>query len=178
MHLDQTILQFFAENRIGWVSLLMLIITYSGGLLMVGAITFLSILALYIRKYKVFILPLFVSVFGSTLTVLVFKQIFYRARPLSEAFYLETSLSFPSAHTAVATALYGLLIYILYKSKLKSKFLLIAGLCLLIFLIGFSRLYLGVHYFSDVLMGYLLGLIWIWISIKLSKNKSIAKIKN
>lgn len=177
MHIDQTVLQFFVESRIEWVSFLMLVITYSGGLVIASTVTFLSSLTLYIHKHAIYIFPLLISVSGSTLTVLIFKHIFYRTRPLSEAFYLETSLSFPSAHTAIATALYGFLIYIIYKSdKHRFKFLFMTGLYLLILLIGLSRLYLGVHYLSDVLAGYLLGLIWVWINIKLSKK--IIKIMN
>lgn len=171
--IDQNVLQFFVGNRTEWLSFLMLIVTYSGSYLLVISVTFLSALSFYIHKHTSKIMPLLVSVFGSAATVFALKHIFYRARPLVEALYLETGSSFPSGHTTAAMALYGFILYTVWKHEkhpLSNPFIIF--LSILIVLIGMSRLYLGVHYLSDVLAGYLLGLIWLSVSIRLSKNKS------
>ena len=170
--MDQIILNFLTENKTEWLSFLMLIITYSGSYLMVSGITFLSILSFYIHKHKNRILPLLISVSGSAITVFILKNIFGKARP-AEASYFEPTFSMPSGHAAIAVALYGFILYIIWKHdkhRLKNPFIIF--LFVLIILIGFSRLYLGVHYLSDVLVGYLIGFLWLLISIIFSKLKN------
>lgn len=135
-------------------------------------VTALSALSFLIRKQTKKILPLFISIGGTALTIFLLKNIFGKARPADEAFYLEKSFSFPSGHAAISIALYGFLFLTIWrhdKHHLKNKTLILLGL--LIFLVGLSRLYLGVHYFSDVLAGYLVGLIWLWLSVAFSKSK-------
>jgi undecaprenyl-diphosphatase len=168
--IDQSVLSFFASNRIEWLSFLMLVITYSGSYVVVGGLTFLSAVSFYIHKHTARILPLLIAVGGSATTTYVLKHIFYRARPLG-SLYLETDSSFPSGHTTAAMALYGFLLYTIWKhDKHCLKNPLIIFLIILIALIGISRLYLGVHYLSDVLAGYAIGFIWLLLSIKLHKN--------
>ncbi len=128
--------------------------------------TFLFSMFFYFHKKKEFIFPLIVSVFGSGFVTFIMKLIFKRVRP-SLAVYQETSFSFPSGHSAIAVGLYGFLGYFFFrflkKWKYKINFLFLS--ILVILLIGFSRLYLGVHYFSDVIGGYLVGLLLLFISI-------------
>ena len=73
--------------------------------------------------------------------------------------------SFPSGHSMAAFGFYGFFIYLIYKSKLnkKIKIVLIAFLSLLILMIGLSRLYLGVHYATDVIAGFIVSLIFLII---------------
>lgn len=171
--MDQNVLQFFAENRVGWLSFTMLSITYSGGYLTASVVTALSALSFLVHKHASKILPLLVSVGGTASTVFLLKNIFSVARPISEAFYLENSFSFPSGHSAIAVALYGFLFLVIWQSDrhhLKNKSLILLGL--LILLIGLSRLYLGVHYLSDVLAGYAVGLMWLLISGLILKSKT------
>jgi len=83
--------------------------------------------------------------------------------------YVETSYSFPSGHATIAVAFYGFLIYVVWRNTKSWTYkinLLFAGL-VIIAAIGFSRLYLGVHFLSDVLSGYLLGLLWLIISVSM-----------
>ena len=70
----------------------------------------------------------------------------------------ETNYSFPSGHSMSAMIGYGLLIIEVYQSSLKYKKLIMTLLAMMILLIGLSRIYLGVHYFSDVIGGFLLSL--------------------
>jgi undecaprenyl-diphosphatase len=167
--IDQAVLNFFVGMRVEWLTFVMLVITYCGSYLVVSGLTFLSAVSFYIHKHTARILPLLIVVGGSSLTTFILKNIFYRARPAS-ALYLETDSSFPSGHATIAIALYGFLLYTVWKFDkhyLKNPF--IAFLAALIVLIGTSRLYLGVHYLSDVLVGYVVGFIWLLLSIKLHK---------
>lgn len=168
--IDQSVLNFFVANRVEWLSFLMLVITYCGSYLIVIGLTLLSAISFYIHKHTARILPLFIAVGGSAATTYIIKHLFYRARPIIEALYLETSSSFPSGHATAAMALYGFILYTIWKfdkHRLKKPFAVF--LFVLIALIGASRLYLGVHYLSDVLVGYLIGLIWLFLSVKLHK---------
>lgn len=88
------------------------------------------------------------------------KMIFERQRPSSVNWLIEEGgYSFPSGHSLTSMAYYGFLIYLIQK-YIKNKYIkntLTVLLSILIFCIGFSRIYLGVHYFTDVLGGFLLG---------------------
>jgi membrane-associated phospholipid phosphatase len=99
--------------------------------------------------------------------MLLLKILFKRKRPLSPLLKAVKGLSFPSGHALIAVTFYGLLIYI-FSHTLEHGFLLYlltAFLVLLILLIGFSRVYLRVHYASDVLAGFIIGLLWLWSSL-------------
>ena len=174
--LDQSVLNFFTHNRVEGLIFIMLIITYSGSYIVVSGLTFLSALSFYIHKHTARILPLLVAVGGSSITTFILKNILNRERPLG-AVYPETDPSFPSGHATVAMALYGFLLYTIWKhDKHYLKNPLIVFLAILIVLIGISRLYLGVHYFTDILAGYLVGFVWILIVSKI-ENK-IEKLLN
>lgn len=170
--IDQSVLNFFINIRVEWLSFLVLIITYCGSYVVISGLTLLSAISFYIYRHYQKILPLLVSVGGSAITVYLLKHLFYKARPLTEALYLETSSSFPSGHATLAMALYGFIFYTIWtheKHHLKNPFIIFLGI--LIILVGASRLYLGVHYLSDVLIGYAIGLLWLWISHLISKLK-------
>ena len=107
---------------------------------------------------------LLTSLIINSLFVNIIKQAVERPRPPIEfALIVENNFSFPSGHSIVAVSFFGLILYFLIKSiKRKSVqiILLFFGI-VLITLIGFSRIYLGVHWTSDVIASYLLGLSWI-----------------
>ena len=87
------------------------------------------------------------------------KYIIKRPRPPQRLHLVkETNYSFPSGHSMSAMIGYGLLIIEVYQSSLKYKKLIMTLLAMMILLIGLSRIYLGVHYFSDVIGGFLLSL--------------------
>lgn len=99
----------------------------------------------------------------------ILKLIFQRERPIGYRLIEMTGYSFPSGHAMVSMAFYGLLIYIIYrlvKNKKVRNTLIIINV-LIIILIGISRVYLGVHYLSDVLTGYSISIIYLLLLIKL-----------
>ncbi len=104
------------------------------------------------------------------------KFIIKRPRPSDLFLVVETGYSFPSGHSMVSLSFYGLLIYFIYKyfKNKKLKICLITLLSLIIVLIGVSRVYLGVHFVSDVISGFLLSLSYLIIFIKVI-NKFILK---
>ncbi|MDI6413886.1 phosphatase PAP2 family protein [Solobacterium moorei] len=100
----------------------------------------------------------------------ILKLIVRRARPTGFRLIAETGYSFPSGHSMVSMAFYGYLIYLIYKNvrNKKLRWTLIACFSLLILIIGMSRIYLGVHYTSDVFAGFLFSLGYLVIYTKLT----------
>ena len=106
----------------------------------------------------------FVTIAGGAIINNILKIIIKRPRPtLMIPVVEETGYSFPSGHTMNATIFYLSVAFILCRhiKSQKIRGLVILGALLLIFSIGFSRVYLGVHYLSDVLGGFLLGIGWL-----------------
>lgn len=104
---------------------------------------------------------------SSLVLMLLLKTLFQRKRPLSPLLKAAKGLSFPSGHAIMAVTFYGLLLYILWHTidARWLKHLVTVLLVLLIILIGYSRVYLRVHYASDVLAGFIIGFLWLWISL-------------
>ena len=151
------------------------IVTWLGKWWIVFFLAFIISIIFWKRKEKFNALALWSALAAANATAFLGKTICRRPRP-ELAVYNEHSFSFPSAHAINAVVFYGFLLYIFWqKSKnLKQKILsTLAGLSIM-FIIGFSRLYLGVHYLSDVLAGYLIGAIWLIATINIKqrvKNK-------
>lgn len=122
---------------------------------------------LFIKKRKWYSIKVPVIAIGGVLLMFVLKNLFNRPRPLIPLLEPVKGLSFPSGHALMSMCFYGLLIFIVWENvkDRKIKWGLTCGLLLLILLIGFSRIYLRVHYFSDVLAGFAAGIIWLSISI-------------
>ncbi len=98
----------------------------------------------------------------------VLKILFSRERPIDINLIVETGFSFPSGHAMISLGIYGFLIYLLLKSN-KNNLSKIMGICfliLLIFLIGISRIYLGVHYATDVIAGFIISTSYLLLFIR------------
>lgn len=106
-----------------------------------------------------------VAIFTSNFIV---KNIIRRDRPIDINLIIENGFSFPSGHSMVSFAFYGFIIYYVYCSHLSKlgKTIIISILTLLVLMIGLSRIYLGVHYASDVIGGFVLALVYLIIFIK------------
>jgi membrane-associated phospholipid phosphatase len=131
---------------------------------------FISVALLWLWRKKYCTLPLFIVVAGSETFTYLGKLAFHRPRP-ELALYAEPSFSFPSGHATIAFAFYGFAAYLLmrFAKSWKRKVNIFFVTILLIIAIGFSRLYLGVHYISDVWSGYLVGAMWLIIAVTFSE---------
>lgn len=99
----------------------------------------------------------------ATLSSIVLKRVFNRARPSLEHLVEVNTLSYPSGHSMSAMAFYGFLIFLCLRYRIARwlRFLLVSILVILILSVGLSRIYLGVHYPTDVAGGFVGGLIWV-----------------
>lgn len=168
--LDTSVTQFFFAHRTSFFDQFFYAVTQFGSLKVVGILIPVVIVALFVYKKRDLLLPLVISLVGSELAMYLIKLGIHRPRPgESVAYYLEKTYSFPSGHATISMAFYGFLIYFLMRieGKLRLSYGVSVLLGLLIFLIGFSRIYLGVHYLSDVLGGYLVGGMWLLLAISL-----------
>ena len=116
---------------------------------------------------------------GCTVINQTIKHIVRRPRPNVLRLVEESGYSFPSGHSMISVAFYGLVIYLVYKN-VNNKYLkwtLITLLSLLILTIGFSRIYVGVHYFTDVVGGFFLALAYLIVYIYIYNKKVIKNEK-
>jgi undecaprenyl-diphosphatase len=146
-----------------------------------GVVIILGIIVVYIAfKNKRFALlwAYVLSISSSVLLSVFIKNLIQRPRPLGGLVDESGTFSFPSNHSTIAAAACGFFILFIFRSDLSRnlKILIIILLSLIIVLTGYSRLYLGVHYFSDVIGGYLIGLICAFISIKIDRVAEGGKV--
>ncbi len=101
------------------------------------------------------------STAGGGLLIGGLKRLFHRDRP--DTLYYNLGYSFPSGHAFFAVVIFGMLAYIFARDAWPNKRIVVWTIAIiLILLVGFSRVYLGEHYPSDVLAGYLVGIPWLW----------------
>jgi membrane-associated phospholipid phosphatase len=122
---------------------------------------------LLLQKQSWFSVRVAAIALSSLALMFLLKYLFQRKRPLAPLLSAARGLSFPSGHAIMAVTFYGLIIYIITHSMEAGwiRYLLTALLVILIFLVGFSRVYLRVHYASDVLAGFIVGILWLIISL-------------
>lgn len=122
---------------------------------------------LWVRRQRWYSLKVPVIAIGSISLNEMLKFLFNRPRPVVPHLVEATGLSFPSGHAMVSASFYGLLIYLVWINVRPLGWrLFFSGLLLvLILLIGFSRVYLRVHYASDVLAGFAGGFIWLIVAV-------------
>lgn len=127
---------------------------------------------LWSYRYKVEALELSVATSGGILLNLWLKSLIQRPRPGLEPLLAETNYSFPSSHAMMALVVYGILAYISFQINRKKKIGLVIGIgaLVLIGLVGMSRIYLGVHYPSDIVGGYIGGFFWLLTTITMEKT--------
>ena len=120
---------------------------------------------------------------GGFIVNYIMKLSFHRLRPPNPLIAKLENFSFPSGHATSAFIFYGLITYLVWKTGIPKPYKYIIGSILILFslLIGFSRVYLRVHYPSDVLAGFCIGFAWlilnVWLFEKLQK-KSAAEMEN
>ncbi|WP_066830006.1 phosphatase PAP2 family protein [Rufibacter ruber] len=131
----------------------------------------LALLFLLFQRWRFYSLKVVAISATTTLFNQTMKWLFNRPRP-ETAFLEQSGNSFPSGHAMIGGAFWGLLVYLIW-TNVRQKWLrwLLSGLLVCwILLIGFSRVYLNVHYASDVLAGWGAGLFWLMIALFLLKR--------
>lgn len=170
---DNIVYNFIISFKNDRFTRIMKIITFLSSVKLMVILSLLSLIWLLFRKKE----PLYIlgTLCVSSLINVVFKNIFKRDRPNILRLIEETGYSFPSGHAMASMAFYGSIIVLALNSKMEKKYKWIINIFLgiLIFLIGMSRIYLGVHYPSDILGGWLIGFILLNILNEIIKRRKI-----
>jgi undecaprenyl-diphosphatase len=131
-----------------------------------SAITLLIAVYLLYKRYRKYSLLLVGSMLGDLVIVEILKGSFHSSRPLN-GIMQETGFSFPSGHATAAVVLAGLLTYLVWQNFKSRNVKILSGVLFILIslVVGFSRIYLNVHWLSDVLGAYSLGVFWLIFSI-------------
>lgn len=163
LELDLNIYKFFSENIINdKLTPIVKVITHVGGAKIVFVLTVLAIILIKGLKNKLFLLT---GIVGTAGLNVVLKHIVQRERPNINRLIPEKGYSFPSGHSMMSMAFYGMLIFLIFKyvKNTALKWTLIVILTILLSTIGITRIYLGVHYPSDVIGGFVVSLTYLFI---------------
>ncbi|HYC28592.1 MAG TPA: phosphatase PAP2 family protein [Chitinophagaceae bacterium] len=179
-HLDTLVFDKLHHITTPALTKLMTIITFFGShYFLLPAYAVLTIC--FIKKHRK--LALTIAIIGLTSTALLYflKDVYKRIRPLDPLVAKLNGFSFPSGHSFSAFTFFGLLIYIIWKLKVNPALRWTASMIFFLFAcaIAFSRVYLHLHYASDVIAGFCLCLIWLglsfWATNKLDKKNGAHK---
>jgi len=161
---DARLSEWLHGHAVEPLTTLMLLLTHLHSGWGVTVMTLAASAYLWIRGLRIWTFTLTVAVFGSMLLNFLLKNLFLRPRPhFNDPILTLTSYSFPSGHTMMATVLYGTLGALAASGARdwRCRALAIFGAAILISLVGFSRIYLGAHFLSDVLAAIAEGLAWL-----------------
>lgn len=174
MQSDLKIIIFLQTFRTPFLNNIMMLATDLGEWQIAALVIAVAGIIFALLKKWHYLLVLFISFSGGESLVWLMKNIIKRSRPdLLSALVAETGFSFPSNHSFIAISLYGLLGYFIFRA-IKNKPLKILSALLTFFVvlaIGFSRIYLGVHWPSDVWAGYALAAAWLTVLIMVFEIK-------
>ena len=165
---DVTFARWLAGERSTFGTDFFRVLTFLGSPAVALTIAAVVCIALYRRGHIVAAALLPVVLGGAELLNLILKLSFHRPRPEVAFVHIDT-YSFPSGHAMISTAAYGAFAYLAWGPlrTTSRRLIVVAGTVVLVALISFSRLYLGVHYLSDVLAGIAGGGFWLAVSIAL-----------
>lgn len=169
---DEAVLRWISTNSPDWLDVPMRLVTALGYYwFVIPALVFAAYL-FYRSGRTLSAALLVVSTGGSIVITTLLKSVFRRARPeIIDSGYEASFYSFPSGHATVAVGFYGALALLLaLRLGAPWRWIIAAAGALLVLLIGFSRLYLGVHYPTDVLAGYLSASLWlvsVWLAYRI-----------
>lgn len=170
--LDQAAFAFTADITTPDTTAFMYFVTFFGSknFLVYGSLA-LALLFFLLKRWRFYSLKIIAISATTTLFNQTMKWLFARPRP-ETAFLEQSGNSFPSGHAMIGGAFWGLLVYLVWTNvqRVWLRWLLCTLLGVWIFLIGFSRVYLNVHYASDVLAGWGAGLFWLMVALFLLKR--------
>lgn len=157
LEFDNWVYGWVSQTIMPWLTEVLKIVTYGGNVFVVAGIC--GILLLIPNTRKNIGLPSALSVVVAVGVSSLLKGIFARPRPDVLRLIEESGYSFPSAHALLSATLYIMLIILVckYTKSLLAKISLVLLLCVVIGVVGYSRIYMGVHYASDVVGGWIMG---------------------
>jgi undecaprenyl-diphosphatase len=158
-NIDNMVLKEMQTSRMDFITTSMKLITYTGGLIATALISLAICLYFFMKKEKRKLQFFLLSLLLGELLIIIFKNTLQRVRP-TEALVTELSYAFPSAHACISLLIAGSIYLLFYHEiqKLHHKYVFTSMLVLYPLLVGFSRIYLQVHWLSDVLAGWLLAM--------------------
>ncbi len=162
-HVDQVVNLWFRTERFHGLTILFIAITDIGGPIGMGLIA-VVITVLLVRKERASAMYMVVTSLGGVLLNVGLKLLYARARPdISTAIAIAQGNSFPSGHAMGSFIILGSIGYLILRQKYtwKLKSILLAVIMTLILLVGLSRIYLGVHWSSDIIAGWCAGTVWL-----------------
>lgn len=165
---DQKVFDALAGYTSAFATDVMLVLTFFGSALFIlPAYFLLAAIVYYFKKNRFLSIAIIAVGLFSRLLLFIIKNVFRRERPLQQLTDQVHGFSYPSGHSFSAFAFYGLVIYFIWKTHLHTiwKWLLSVLLFLFACSIALSRVYLHVHYASDVLAGFCLSIIWLGVSL-------------
>ena len=164
---DQNISQAISVLASPFATRLMEVVTFFGSSYFLFPAYVVLIIYYWYRKNIKLALDITMIGLSSTGILFLFKNIFQRQRPLDPLIRDVTGFSFPSGHSFSSFTFFGLIIYILWKTGIKKMWKILVTIVLFLFAatIAFSRVYLRVHYPSDVVAGFCLSIIWLMLSL-------------
>lgn len=173
-NIDESVYKFITSNMNDTTTNIYKVITFFGStIFMVGLCVLLLVLFIILKK-NIYGYIISGTLIFSTIMNNVIKVIIRRERPIY-MIVRETTFSFPSGHTMASVSMYGILIYLINKSNTNKKLKIILSIILgmIPLMVATSRIYLGAHYFSDILGAIMLATIVLLISTKYIKDKKI-----
>lgn len=164
-HFDSLIYKEVSRYIVPKLTDIMILISFLGSAECLIVIALIITVAFYYNeKYTFFSAMIAVNLILSSIINVGMKYIIHRDRPNIMKLIEIGGFSYPSGHSMVSMSFYGFLIFLCLKNyKTRWKYLIMAILSILILFIGLSRIYLGVHYASDVAGGFDLGILWLGI---------------
>ena len=172
---DDAVYKFVIGFKSDWLTKVLLFITDFASVKGIVALCAISLIGLFWKYYKSLLLVL--NVIVSTIFNVVIKNIMMVPRPNILRLTEETGYSFPSGHSMASVAFYGFVIYLILSSDMNKylKIVLSSLLVILILVIGFSRVYLGVHNASDVIAGHAISIGLLLADIMILKKRGLVK---
>jgi undecaprenyl-diphosphatase len=169
-HVDTRLANWLHDHASpGWTSFFERV-TWLGNVPVLVSVTATAAAVLAWKRSRMELLLLILAVVGAEILTVGLKLGFHRERPFfSDPLASESSYSFPSGHASVSLAVYGTIAFIAARqlSNVRARLALLVAAAILIMLIGISRLYLGVHFLTDVIAGFSLGLAWVTLCVLL-----------
>jgi membrane protein DedA with SNARE-associated domain/membrane-associated phospholipid phosphatase len=164
VHFDRLVDDYLHSHATAHLTTFFLIVTAFGSTVAIVLLGVVVAALLAWRRLWTLLWTWIAAVAGSALLNWLLKGLFQRPRPhFAHPLVVESSYSFPSGHAMESFVVYGMLAYfaVLALRSWESRVGVVCGAALVVVLIGFSRMYLGVHYFSDVVAGYAAGGVWL-----------------